>query len=73
MNKRLELNVVQNLQALLYIHKDQLPEKFKTDMAIEVDLLERYMLALVSEQGAPFWHELKADKAKYPTRRESNG
>lgn len=70
MSKRLELNVVQNIQALLYIHKDELPEKFKKALTEEVDLLERYMLSLVSEQGAPFWHELKAEKNRYPLRRE---
>lgn len=66
--KNLELNGLANIHGLLYVHEDNLPEKFKADLKEQLDLLERYMIALGSDEGAPLWHELKANLERYPKR-----
>lgn len=65
--KQLEVNGIANLAALIYLYEETLPEKFKQDVQEQLDLLERYIVAIESG-NVPFWHELKANKEQFPKR-----
>ena len=73
----MELNAVANIQACLTLFKDGLmsEEEFETNIKIELDTLERYMVGIGkilhnNNIRIPKWHEIKANPQEHPLRRE---
>lgn len=78
----IELNGVANIKVLLDELSNNLPNDDKLLVPVaklyrELEMLNRYMTAIGTETQKvkdsitiPFWHEVKANPAKYPTLHE---
>lgn len=71
----MELNGIANLLAVLEMAKwdNAVDKQVYLDLLIEIDNLERYMVAYhkanLAGKKAPFWHEVRDNKAKYKNSR----
>lgn len=73
----MELNGIANILASIWMAKEdgKISSEVYEEITNECDLLERYMLAVSKASRdkvkPPFWHEVRKNPHKYPTRKQS--